>query len=365
METMAGLAVAASGLTIGAIAGFFVHRARLCTFGAIEDAVIGGDTRRLRVFAFALGIAVLLTQALIVAGILQPDRTTYVPAALPWIGIVAGSFAFGLGMALVGTCSFGSLVRLGAGDLRSIVVIAVFGATAYLVLRGNLSSYRIEVFESLPFSVHAAARMDAPAVLGAWSGRELRLLLAMLVGGSLVWLALGDRRLHSKPRLLTAGLALGLCIGSGWLATATLFDEFVAAAAKPQSLTFVAPVARAGYALLQSAPALIDFGVATVFGAVFGAAFSAILAKEFRWEAFDDPREMRRHIAGAALMGFGGILAGGCTIGQGLTAGSILALSWPLAVGGMYLGARLGIAILVEGSFRDFAKRLLASRGDT
>jgi uncharacterized membrane protein YedE/YeeE len=94
-----------------------------------------------------------------------------------------------------------------------------------------------------------------------------------------------------------------------------------------------------------------------VFGVIAGAWAAAWFAAELRWEAFDDDHEMRRHLIGACLMGVGGILAGGCTIGQGITAGSMLALSWPIAVGGMVLGARIGIAILVDGSPRDLIHR--------
>ena len=153
---------------------------------------------------------------------------------------------------------------------------------------------------------------------------------------------------------------LGFLIIAGWIVTTCLVDEF-AGPAKPQSLTFVSTVGKALYAGLQNVMNFADFGVGSVFGVVAGSWFAAWRSAELRWEAFDDDHEMRRHLGGAVLMGMGGILAGGCTIGQGLTAGSMLALSAPLAIGGMVIGARLGIAILVDGSPRDILQRRWAS----
>ncbi len=348
--------VSLCGFALGVIAGAVTQRSRLCSFGAIEDAAVAGDTRRLRVFGLALGVAVLFTQALIVTGYLEPLNTTYVASGLPWIGLIVGGLLFGLGMALVGTCSFGSLVRLGSGDLRSLVVIIVFAATALAVLRGVFADVRLGIFEAFPLRFGAKTQSDLPSVLADAFHTNLRLALAIVIGLSLIALAFAHPKLRKSPRLLIAGIALGLCVGLGWVATAVLVDEF-AAPQRPQSLTFVAPVARMLYGALLSPSTLLEFGVWNVVGVVCGSWISALYLKEFRWEAFDDQHEMRRHLGGAALMGIGGILAGGCTIGQGLTAGSLLALSWPLAVAGMIIGARIGIAVLFEGSFRGVVRR--------
>src|SRR5476651_729459 len=129
---------ALSGLVIGTAVGFTVRHAKLCSFGAIEDALMGRDGRRLRVFGLALGIAILGTQALILGQVIDANLISYTPPALPAVAIAIGSLMFGIGMAMVGTCGFGSLVRLGAGDLRSLIVVIVLGATAYATLRGVL-----------------------------------------------------------------------------------------------------------------------------------------------------------------------------------------------------------------------------------
>jgi uncharacterized membrane protein YedE/YeeE len=356
MQTQSAWILALCGFVIGAAAGFAVRRARLCTFGAIEDALVGGDSRRLRILGLALGIAILGTQAFVVAGLLDPELTNYIPPALPLASIVIGSTMFGIGMAMVGTCGFGSLVRLGGGDLRSFVVILVFGACAYATLRGVFAGFRVGVLENLALPMPDGTRSDMASLSGRALGFDVRLPLAALVGAGLCWLALGDRRLWRTPRLLTAGIVLGILIVASWLITTWMRDEF-ANPIHPQSLTFVSTVGKAVFAGLFNPSSFADFGVGSVFGVIAGALLAAWRADELRWEAFDDDREMRRHLLGAVLMGSGGILAGGCTIGQGLTAGSMLALSWPFAVGGMVIGARLGITLLVEGSTRDLIQR--------
>lgn len=342
------------GLLGGFVIGALVQRARLCTFGAMEDALVGGNWRRMKVFGLALAVALLVTQGLIALGALDPDRVTYLPTSLPVAGLVLGGLLFGIGMALVGTCGFGSLVRLGTGDLRSLVVILVFGLVAYATLRGALAGFRIGVVEQAALPMPGPSRSDLPTQIARLTGWNPAIPLVLLIAGGLVAVVARDARLRRAPRLLVAGLALGLVTGLGWAATGWWSDPFDLHQ-KPQSLTFVAPVARALFGVLAGQDPVTDFGVASVAGVVLGALFAALVAREFRWEAFDDHHEMRRHLAGATLMGFGGVLAGGCTIGQGLSAGSLMALSMPLALASMMLGARIGIAILV-GEARDWLR---------
>lgn len=355
MQNMSAWMQGIGGLAIGMALGFAIQRSKLCTFGAIEDFLMGGDSRRLRVFALALGIAILGAQSLVLGGILSPAETTYAPPALPLLSVVVGSVAFGVGMALVGTCGMGSLVRLGTGDLRSLFVVLVLGATAYATLRGIFVDFRIGFLERFSVSVPEAGT-DLAALMSRAVGFETRPFVGAALGIALCALALGDLRLRRMPRLLAAGVALGVLVIGGWIITSVFNDEFTGPA-RPQSLTFVSTVGKTVYAGLMNVTALADFGVGSVVGTVVGAFLAALVFGQFHWEAFDDDREMRRHLCGAALMGAGGILAGGCTIGQGITAGSMLALSSPLAVAGMIIGARIGIAILVDDSPRTLIQR--------
>jgi uncharacterized membrane protein YedE/YeeE len=178
----------------------------------------------------------------------------------------------------------------------------------------------------------------------------MRTALTAAIAAPLILLVAFDQRLRRSPRLLVAALTLGLAVVCGWASTGPLADEFEQV--RLQSLTFVAPVARAFNGLIFGSE-WMEFSTLAVPGVIIGSFLAAIIAGEFRWEAFDDQLEMRRHLLGATLMGLGGVLAGGCTIGQGITAGSLLALSWPIAVAGMMCGAWFGLTILVEGSVRE------------
>ena len=356
MTITPSLWIGISGLVLGCMLGFLVYRARLCTFGAMEDALIGRDWRRMKVFGFALAIAVIITQSLVLTDLLDPLRVTYLPSKLPLLGIVAGGVMFGVGMALVGTCGFGSLIRLGSGDLRSLVVLLVFALCAFAALRGVLVGLRIDVIESVTLAMPGQSRSDLATLFTRWSGVDLRISLTMAISAGLIWIGVRDRRLRRTPRLVIAGIALGLCVGLGWVATSLLADPFNVSQ-RPQSLTFVAPIARALFGVLMGHDSGLDFGVMSVIGVIIGALCASLYAQEFRWEAFDDDREMRRHMLGGALMGFGGVLAGGCTIGQGLSAGSLLAISMPIALISMMLGARLGIA-LIMGDITELWARL-------
>jgi uncharacterized protein len=356
MTGLPAFAVGIAGLVVGVAAGLSVQRARLCSFGAVEDALIGHDWRRMKVFGLALAIALLGTQSLVLLDLFEPTETTYLPPQIAWLGAFAGSVLFGIGMALVGTCAFGSLIRLGTGDLRSLVTLMVFGGVAFATLRGVLARPRIDLVEAVALAVPGGGPSSAPDIVAGLAGLDLRFALSLVVSGFLAFAVIRDRRLWRAPRLLTAGLVLGLGVVAGWLATGVLVDVFDRIV-RVQSLTFVSPVARGFHALLTGeGSALADFGVMSVIGVVIGAFLGAMHGREFRWEAFDDQREMRRHLTGAVLMGLGGVLAGGCTIGQGLTAGSLMAATWPLTVAGMVLGARIGIAILVDGSLFDWAR---------
>jgi len=360
MQSLSAWLPGLGGFAIGAAAGFAVRHARLCSFGAIEDALMGHDSRRLRIFGLALGIAILGTQLLIISGLLRPALTSFVLPEVPLAAVVFGSIMFGIGMAMVGTCGFGSLVRLGTGDLRSLIVVLILGATAYATLRGVLAPFRIDVLERISITMPDHVPSDMASLTSHALGLDARAILTITMSTALCLLALADARLRRAPRLLSAGIALGVLVVAGWVVTSSLGDDFDVPT-RPQSLTFVSTIGKALYAGVLNVSSFADFGVGSVFGVVAGSCLAAWRSAELRWEAFDDDHEMRRYLVGAALMGVGGILAGGCTIGQGITAGSMLALSWPFAVGGMVLGARLGIALLVDGSVSEIVQRSWAS----
>ena len=346
MDLLSPNTVLVFAFSIGIIAGYAVRRAKLCTFGAIESLLFGGDARRVKAIAAGLGIALAITQVLILAGLLNVGTTPYLAGAASPLAIALGGCLFGFGMALVGTCAFGCLVRLGGGDLRSLVAILLIGAVAFASLFGTLTAARLFLTANLPSLPPVPADLPTALELAGIEGSRAWLSGAV-AGGLLIW-ALSDRRLWAARRLLVAGVALGLLVAAGWMVTG-VFPDTLSSSQTPQSLTFVSPLARLPFGMLYTEQSLAAFGTMTAFGVIAGSFLSALVARDFRWEAFDAHQEMQRHLLGALLMGFGGALAGGCTIGQGLTAGSLLALSWPFAIAGIVLGAWFGTFLLIGG----------------
>jgi uncharacterized membrane protein YedE/YeeE len=315
--------------------------------GAIEDALLGGDFRRASAWGLAAATAILLTQTLVFAEVLDLSATHYVQPKLDLVGLIVGGLLFGLGAALVGTCAFGLLVRLGTGDLRAIVSGIILGLMAFAATGGILSPIRTRLIE---FGTIDTARFGGKTLTGIASvqfGNSAAVLCALLIPGLLLALGLGNQRLHRKPRLIAASCLMGCAVGAGWIVTGVLGDPF--GSQRPESLTFVAPLGRFILQVMGETMSNAGFAVSMICGVSVGSFVIAALREELRWEAFDDPREMRRHLLGAVLMGVGGVLARGCTIGQGLTGTSTLSIAAPVAVLAMVIGARLGLAHLIEG----------------
>jgi uncharacterized membrane protein YedE/YeeE len=342
-----GLVLPVGGFVCGSMAGFAAQYGRLCTIGAIEDAVIGKDLRRAGAWALAAALAILITQGFVFAGVLEVSATHYVLPQLDLIGLLLGGLLFGLGAALVGTCAFGLLVRLGGGDLRALVSAVILGLSAFAATGGVLSPIRARLAELGALDTAALGGKTLTGVADAQLGSPAAVVCVLLVAGGLLVFALTNARLYRKPRLIAASCLMGCAIGGGWLVTGVLADPF--AGERPESLTFVAPLGRLILQLVGETLSSTGFAVAAVFGVGAGSFVVAASREELRWEAFDDQREMRRHLLGALLMGVGGVLARGCTIGQGLTGLSTLSIAAPIAVFAMVVGARLGLTHLIEG----------------
>lgn len=339
--------VPVGGLICGFLAGFAAQYGRLCTVGAIEDAVVAGDLRRASAWAVAAALSILLTQSLVLTGALDLSATHYTHPRLDLVGVIVGGTLFGLGAALVGTCAFGLLVRLGTGDLRALICAMVLGLSAFAATGGILSPIRTGLADLGALDTTAFGGKTLTGILSAQFGSPASVVCVLLLAGGLLALALTNQRLYRKPRLIAASCLMGCAIALGWLVTGVLADPFDGQ--RPESLTFVAPLGRLILQLVGEALATTSFAVATLVGVGVGSFTVAAVRDELRWEAFDDQREMRRHLLGAVLMGIGGVLARGCTIGQGLSGTSTLSIAAPIALLAMVMGARLGLAHLIEG----------------
>lgn len=334
------------GLLGGVVLGLAARLGRFCTLGAIEDALYGQNDTRLRMWGVAIGVAITGTFALAAAGLLQPERTIYLSFAFQPLASAAGGLMFGYGMALAGNCGYGALARLGGGDLRSFVIVLVMGLAAFATISGPLAYLRVAAFAPEPV-------FETPGIAQSLSGL-LHLpasVIGMAIGLGLLALVLAAPAFRAERGTIVWGTYVGLAIISGWAGTQWVASEGFAPTVV-ESHTFAAPLGEAMLYTMTASGRSLSFGVGSVAGVLIGAFIGSLIKGHFRWEACDDPRELRRQIAGAALMGVGAVLAMGCSIGQGLSAISVLAYSAPLVMAGIFAGAWIGLRQLITGFAR-------------
>jgi uncharacterized protein len=338
-----------AGLFAGAITGYAARRHHFCTMSALERHWYAGDSHGLRTWALAAAVALVLTQALAFAGYVDLSESFYLSPSFGLTGAVLGGLAFGFGMALVGTCGFGALVQAGGGSLRSLVVLLVLGLSALAAQRGLVAQARVKLVDELAIDLSFAGDQSLGALAGAAAGVDLRLASAVAVAAALFWWIFRDRSYRLARGKLATGAIIGAAIAFGWLAT-SLAAKYSFDPVQLEAGSFVVPVADTILQVVTVTGVLPDYGVGLVAGVVLGAALCAWRRSDIRWEACDDARELGRHLAGGFLMGAGGVFALGCTIGQGVTAVSVLAVSAPFVMVSIAIGARMGLAYLIEGS---------------
>jgi len=333
------------GFVLGLALGFAARAGRFCTLGAIEDAVYGNDTRRMRSWLLAIAVAIAGVHALEMVADLDLSRSIYASRRIEWGGAIIGGFLFGVGMALVGTCGFGTLLRLGGGDLKALLVVLVMAMTAMMTMRGVTGLARIRLIDPLSVELAGAASQRLPDLLGL--GGAIGRAMPFAIAGAIGVAACAHASFARSVRFIITGAAIGIMIVLGWWATGIAgYDPFEVR--RVESFSFVAPLGDTLLYLMLASGLQPDFPIGAVLGVVIGAFLAAKTTGRFRWEAPDDAREMKRHVLGAFLMGSGGIAALGCTIGQGVTGLSTLAVGSVLAIGSIVVGARFGLYLLVE-----------------
>ncbi|WP_306005119.1 YeeE/YedE family protein [Aquicoccus porphyridii] len=338
--------VVLTGLFGGVLLGLAARLGRFCTLGAIEDLLYGGSDIRMRMWVLAIGVAVMGTFGLTAAGWLIPEQSFYLSIRWMPLASILGGLLFGYGMALAGNCGFGSIARLGGGDLRAFVIVLVMGVSAYIVLSGPLAGLRVWAF---PQSAVTPGEMPPGLahLLTDLSGLSLP-VIGIALGALITAGALASRAFLAKPASIFWATIVGLAIVSGWAGSAHV--AMTGFAAVPVvSHSFSAPVGETVLWLMTASARLPSFAVGSVTGVVLGALIGSGLKGHFRWEACEDPRELRRQIYGAAMMGAGAVIAMGCTVGQGLSAFSTLSFSAPVTFAAIFAGAALGLRHLIEG----------------
>ncbi len=331
------------GLIGGLALGLAARIGRFCTLGAIEDALYGASDLRLRMWGIAVGVAIIGVHIAIGTGLFDSSETAYLDQVWNPISTIVGGVLFGYGMALSGNCGYGALARLGGGDLRSFVIVVVMGLSAYFFMSGPLAHARVWLF---PVETDASTEQGFTQL---FENTGISPVTTGLVFGSvLLALSLAKAEMRRSSWHIFWGVVVGLAVVSGWLGTfwiATTGFE-----AEPiETHSFAAPIGDTIiYGMTASGNAL-SFSVGSVLGVVLGAVLGSYSKGHFRWEACEDPRELRRQILGAMLMGPGAILAVGCSVGQGISAFSVLAFSAPVAFLSIFLGAALGLKQLITG----------------
>ena len=328
--------------------------------GAVADVVNIGDWSRMRMWALALGVAMLGFNAMVAAGWVEAANSIYAAPRMTWLSALAGGLMFGFGMVLASGCGSKTLVRIGGGNLKAVVVFLVLGMSAFATLKGITAVARVASVDR--GAVEFAAGQDLPTLAAqalGLSAPHAALLLGALLGGGLVAWGLSRREGRTQDVLL-GGLGIGAVVAAMWWVSGrlgyvpedpnTLQEAFVATnSQRMESLSFVAPIAYTLDWLLffSDKSKLLTLGIVSTAGVVAGSALWALFSRSFRWEGFANVEDTANHLVGATLMGVGGVMALGCTIGQGLSGASTLALGSFIALGAIIAGAVLALRFQV------------------
>lgn len=328
------------GFLSGAVLGVAARVGRFCTLGALEDWHYGRSSTRVLMWGAALGFSILTVFALAGAGLIDIRQSLYLTSSSGVLAALFGGLTFGIGMALSGNCGYGALARMGGGEMRSFLIVIVMGLAAMAAISGPLAPLRVALF---PVAQVEPATAGIAHAIADRTGVDVE-LLGMTIGG----LILAASAYLARDRRVLWGIAVGAAIAAGYAATSYVAQNGFEPVTI-RSHTFSAPVGEAMIYVMLSSGLTPGFGIGSVAGVVAGAFLGSLGMRSFRWEACDDQRELRRQLAGAALMGVGAVVAMGCSIGQGLSAFAVLGVTAPVTLASIWVGAFLGLRYLIEG----------------
>jgi len=342
--------VALLGLLAGMLFGAITNKTNFCTMGAISDWVNIGSKDRLRAWFLAIGIAILASQAMHVNGMIDLGNAIYLTKNFGWLGYILGGTLFGIGMTLSSGCGQRTLARVGSGNLKSMVVMVFLGLTAYMTMRGIFALVRVNAIEVTNINLANSGISDQgigtllAAAMGLDDAAMVSMIVAIVLGGGLVVFAFASKSFRGSFDNILAGVVIGLIIPAGWYATGVVgFDDFDPV--RFESYTFVGPTGESFMYLMTFTGATINFGIAAVFGVILGSFLYVILTGKFRIETFTNREDMIRHMVGGTIMGFGGVLALGCSIGQGVTGMSTLALGSLISLISIMFGSAITMKV--------------------
>ncbi len=336
--------------------GAIMHRTQFCAMGSVADLVNFGDWTRMRMWVLAIATALLGTSVLAALGLINTDQTIYTANRVLWLSALLGGVTFGFGMVLASGCGSKTLVRMGSGSLKALVVFVMLAVGAYATLRGITAEVRVYGLDRVAFTLSGA--QDLPSILARHTTIvRSTWLLIVGVGTALVlgtW-ALWPREARS-PRHLLGGIGIGALVVALWWVSGhvgfvaedpqTLQHAYIGSTGNHmESFTFVAPLAYTLYWLLMYSDAsnVLNIGIVSVFGVIAGSALHALSTRRFRWEGLAGVEDTANHIVGGLFMGIGGVTAMGCTIGQGITGVSTLSITSWIALASIIGGGVLGV----------------------
>jgi len=332
--------VLAGGLLIGLVFGSVGLLSGFCVVSGLRNH-INGDGRMIRTIALAVAVAILGTQALSAFGYVDLSKSIYLAPSFSAPVVLLGGLLFGYGMIAANACASRTMVLLGRGNLRSLVVIATIGITAQMTLKGLIAPLRIALVNA---SQTTFGTVSLPALL-THSGLTPSLaaaIAAVFVAAAFLIFAFSHARFRASTLLVVSGIIMGLLVPAGWFITGFLGnDPFTPTPVA--SLTFIAPLADSLQYVMLSTGSTLNFGIVVMAGVLLGSFITAVVTRRFELEGYKSHNHMLRSIGGAAMMGVGGVMAFGCSIGQGLTGLSTLALPSAIAVLGILIGAAVGL----------------------
>ncbi len=382
-----------SAFAITLVMGAVAVKTNFCTMGAVSDAVNIGDTGRLRAWLFATAIAILGVMGLQLAGISDFSVTSSGDTAVPpyrtpmlaWPRYLVGGLLFGIGMTLGSGCGNKNLLRVGGGNLKAIFTIAAMGLAAYLMMFTNFG-YTVFLQWMTPLFVDLGQfgidDQSIPAILSGGLGLaadNLEYVVAVVLAGVLILWAFWSSDFRGSFDNILGGLVVGLAVvaawyvttgpmGQAWLEEVEFMDERPLAVGA-QALTFVQPSGQLYHWILGGfSPLLLTFAMFAGIGAIAGSFLYSLFTGKLKIEWFTDLRDFANHIIGGLLMGIGGVLGMGCTIGQGVSGASTLAIGAFLTMISIMLGSALTMKIqfykMVYEEEASFGKALVAGMAD-
>lgn len=387
---------------IALVMGAVVNKTNFCTMGAVSDMVNIGDYSRFRAWLFAIAVAMLGMLILESANLADPGSSFpfYRSSQLVWAENILGGLMFGVGMTLASGCGNKTLIRIGGGNIKSIIVLAIIAVIAYYMVNpfpdSDQTLFTVLFYDWLrPLSISLNSNQDIGSLISVENAQTIRVIAGSVIGVLLLVYIFRSAEFRGSRDNILGGLIVGLAVLAAWYVSSSIgidadgesytlsgyYQEWDMLAESeqgkpaqgrplsPQSFTFINPMGQTlGYVSSGFSSAFLTFGVMALLGVIAGSLFWSLVSKSFRIEWFVSFRDFLNHFFGAILMGIGGVLAMGCTIGQGITGTSTLAVGSFLAVASIVLGSTLTMKVqyykLVYEEEASFGKALITSLVD-